>query len=157
MYINGVDKFNRADEPVTIERYKINRLLFADDLVLLASSESGLQHAVNGFASACDIAGMNISASKSEVLHLSRNSVQCSLQVGGLSQKLVEKFKYLGVAFTNDGRKDQELDLRSDKASAVMRTLHYSVVLNRELLRKAKLLVFKSIFVPSSPMVMNFG
>ena len=37
-------------------RCKISRMLFADDLVLLASSESGLQHAINGFAAACGIA-----------------------------------------------------------------------------------------------------
>ena len=80
------------------------------------------------FAAACDIARMKISTSKTEVLHLPRNSVQCSLQVGGVSLKQMEKFNYLGVAFTNDGRQDEELDARSDKASAVMRALQHSVV-----------------------------
>ena len=41
---------------VTIGWCKISWLLFPDDLALLASSESGLQHALNGFAAACDIA-----------------------------------------------------------------------------------------------------
>ena len=100
IYIFWMDKLSRTDECVTIGRCKISRLLFADDLVLLASSESGLQHGLNGFAAACDIAGMKISTSKTEVLHLSRNPVRCSLQVGGVSLKQVEKFKYLGVAFT---------------------------------------------------------
>ena len=90
---------------------------------------------------------MKISTSKTEVLHLSRNPVQCSLQVGGVSLKLVEKLKYLGVAFMSDGQ-DKELDVRSGKASALMRAFHYSVVLKRELSRMAKLSVFKSIFVP---------
>ena len=63
---------------------------------------------------------MKISTSKTEVLHLSRNPVQYSLQVGGVLLKQVEKFNYLGVAFTSDGRQDEELDVRSDKASAVM-------------------------------------
>ena len=56
-----MDKLSRTDERVTIGRCKISRLLFADNLVLLASSESGLQLALNGFAAACDIAGMKIS------------------------------------------------------------------------------------------------
>ena len=34
--------------------------------------------------------------------------------------KQVEKFRYLEVAFTSDGRQDEELDTRIGKASAVM-------------------------------------
>ena len=83
-----------------------------------------------------------------EVLHLSRNPDQCVLQVNGATLKQVEKFKYLGVAFTSDGRQDEELDTRIGKASAVMRALHYSVVMKRELSKKAKLSIFKAVFVP---------
>ena len=74
---------------------------------------------------------------------------ECSLQVSGVSLKQVKKFKYFGVIFTSDGSQEEGLDVRSGKATAVMRALHHSVVLKQELSRKAKLLVFKSIFVPS--------
>ena len=47
---------------------------FADDLVLLAPSKSGLQNAVNGYKAACDIAETKISTSKSKKLHLSKNA-----------------------------------------------------------------------------------
>ena len=143
-----MDKLSGNDKCDTIGRYKISRLLFVNCLVLLASSEAELQHALNSFAAACDIAGMKISTFKTEILHLSRNPVQCFLQVGDVSLHQVEKFKYLGVAFTSDGRLDKELDVQLGKATSLMRTLHHSVVLKRELLRKAKLSVFKSIFVP---------
>ena len=106
--MNWMDKLSQIDECVTIGKCKISRLLFVDDLVLLVSSESGLQHALNGFAAACDIAGIKISTSKLEVLHLLKNPVQSSLQVGGVSSKQVEKFKYLGVAFTSDKSKTKK-------------------------------------------------
>ena len=61
--------------------------------------------------------------------------------------KQVEMIKYLGIAFTSVERQDEELDVRSGKASAVMRALHQSVVLKPELSRNTKLLVFKSIFI----------
>ena len=102
--MNWMDKLSRTDECFTIARCKNSQLLFADDLVLLASSESGLQHGLNGFAAACDIAGMKISTFKTEVLHLLINSVQRSLKVGRVSLKQVEKFNYLDVAFASDGR-----------------------------------------------------
>ena len=94
--MNWMDKLSRTDECVMIGRCKISRLFFAHDLVLPASSEFGLQHALSGFSAACDIAGMKISTSKTGVLHLSRYPVQCSLQVGGASLKQVEKFMYCG-------------------------------------------------------------
>ena len=93
-------------------------------------------------------AGIKISTTKTEVLHLSRSPDQCVLQVNGATLKQVEKFKYLGVAFTSDGRQDEELDTRIGKANAVMRALHYSVVMKRKLSKKAKLSVFKEVFVP---------
>ena len=148
IYMNWIDKLSQTDECAKLGSCKINRLLFADNLVLFADSESGLQRALDGFQAACKIAGMKISTSKTEILHLSRNPDQCSLQVDGVSLKQVEKFKYLGVAFTSDGRQDEEIDNRIGKASAVMRALHYSVVMKRELSKKAKLSVFRSIFVP---------
>ena len=68
--------------------------------------------------------------------------------MNGATLKQVEKFKNLGVAFTSDRRQDEELDTRISKASAVMRALHYSVVMKRELSKKAKLSVFNAVFVP---------
>ncbi|TWW71088.1 hypothetical protein D4764_17G0005710 [Takifugu flavidus] len=44
---------------------------------------------------------------------------------------------------------EQEIDRRIGVASAVMRTLHRSVVVRRELSRKAKLSIYQSIFVPT--------
>ena len=146
--MNWIDKCSQADECATIGNCKISCLLFADDLVLLSSTESGFQRALNSFADACNTAGMKISTAKTEVLHLSKNPDQCVLQVNGAAPKQVEKFKYLGVAFTSGGRQAEELDNRIGKASAVMRALHYSVVMKRELSKKAKLSIFKAVFVP---------
>jgi len=42
--MNWMDSPGRIDESVTDGSFRINRLLFADDLVMLASSERGLQH-----------------------------------------------------------------------------------------------------------------
>ena len=79
---------------------------------------------------------------------LSRHPVQCSFRTNGVTLQKTEKFKYLGVTFSSDGRQDDELDTSIGKASAVMRQLYQSVVLKRELCKKAKLSVFRSSFVP---------
>ena len=87
VYMNWIDKCSQADGCATIGNCKISRLLFADDLVLLSSAESGLQRALNSFADACNTAGMKIGTAKTEVLHLSRNPDQCVLQGNGATLK----------------------------------------------------------------------
>ena len=61
----------------------------------------------------------------------------------------MEEFKYLGVLFMCEGRMQQEIDGRISAASAVMQTLCWSFVVKRELSQKAKLSVYRSIFVPA--------
>ena len=52
-----------------------------------------------------------------------------------------------------DGRQDKELDTRIGKVCAAMRTLHYWVVMKRELSKKAKLSIFKAVFIP----ILSYG
>ena len=72
---------SQADECATIGNCKISRLLFADDLVLLSSTECGLQRPLHSIVHVSDTAGMKISTAKTKVLHLSRNPDQCVLQL----------------------------------------------------------------------------
>ena len=140
--MNWIDKYSQADECATIGNCKISRLLFADDLVLLSSTESGLQRALNSFADACNTAGMKISTAKTEVFHFSRNPDQCVLQVNAATVKQIEKFQVSWCCNMSDGGQSEELDIQIGKASAVMRAPHYSVVMKRELSKKAKLSIF---------------
>ena len=71
--------------------------------------------------------------------------------------KQVEKCKYLGVAFTRDGRKDEELDTRKiNKAGlsdTVMRVWHFSVVMKQKIVKKSKALNFQNSFCPHSQLL----
>ena len=60
----------------------------------------------------------------------------------------MDKFKYLGVVFASDGRRNKEIDIWIGKINAVLCKLYRSVLTERELLNIAKLSVFKSVFVP---------
>jgi len=58
--MNWIDSHSQVDKRVTGGSYKINRLLFVDDLVLKASSEWCLQHVLDQFSAACDQTRMKI-------------------------------------------------------------------------------------------------
>jgi len=87
-------------------------LLFANDVVLLASSDHDLRHSLGHFAVKCEAAGMRVSTSKSEATVLCWKPVDCSLQVGTECLSQAKEFKYLGVLFTSEGKIEEEIDRR---------------------------------------------
>ena len=89
------------------------------------------------------------------MLHVSRNTNQCLLQLNGASQKQV--FKYLGVAFTSDGRQNKELDIPIGKAIAIMKALHYSVVMRGFSSCKTKIVKNEAKFCPFLPTLSRYG
>nr|XP_054597215.1 uncharacterized protein LOC129163481 [Nothobranchius furzeri] len=130
-FITFMDRISRCSYGVECVEFggrRISSLLFADDVVLLASSSSDLQLLLGRFTAECEAAGMRISTSKSETMVLDRKRVACQLRVGGEVLPQVEEFKYLGFLFTSEGRTDQDIDKRIGSMSAVMRTLSRSVV-----------------------------
>uniref|UniRef100_A0A3P9PV83 Reverse transcriptase domain-containing protein n=1 Tax=Poecilia reticulata TaxID=8081 RepID=A0A3P9PV83_POERE len=152
LFITFMDRISRRSRGVEGIRFgglRIASLLFADDGVLLASSERDLQLSLERFAAECGAAGMRLSASKSEAMVLSRKRVECLLRVRGVVLPQVEEFKYLGILFTNEGRRELEIDRRIGAASTVKRALYRSVVVKRELSQKAKLSIYRSIYVPT--------
>ena len=80
---------------------------------------------------------------------VARREALCRLTVNGVALKQVEKFKYLGSTFARDGKWDTEINIRIGKAGAVMRELYRTIVTKRELSRRAKLAVFKEIYLPT--------
>ncbi|KAI3360043.1 hypothetical protein L3Q82_014376 [Scortum barcoo] len=69
LFITFMDRiFRRSQGPEGVQfgNHRISSLLFADDVVLLTSSNQDLQHALGWFAAECEVAGMRISTSKSE-------------------------------------------------------------------------------------------
>ena len=115
-----IDTDSSFSSGVTFGECNVRRLLFADDLALLSSNESDIQYAFDRFSDA----GMKISTSNTQIMCLSRQPVQCSFQANRVTIQQTEKFKYLGVRFSTDGRQDNKLDTRIGKASAVMRQLY---------------------------------
>ncbi|KAL6466538.1 hypothetical protein MHYP_G00243420, partial [Metynnis hypsauchen] len=56
---------------------------------------------------------------------------------------------YLGVLFTSDGKRDREIGRRLGQGAAVMWSLYRTVLVKRELSHKAKLSVYRSVYIPT--------
>ena len=99
IFMDRISRCSQAVEGVRFGDLRIGSLLFADDVVLLASSGRDLLLSLERFAAECEAAGMRISTSKSKTMVLSRKRVECLLRVGNEIHPQVEEFKYLGVLF----------------------------------------------------------
>ena len=78
IFLDRISRRSQSIEGVWFGDLRIGSLLFADDVVLLASSDRDLQLSLNQFAAECDSAGMRISTSKSESMVLSQKRVMHS-------------------------------------------------------------------------------
>ncbi|KAI3360639.1 hypothetical protein L3Q82_002504 [Scortum barcoo] len=111
--MDRISRRSQGPEGVRFGNHRISSLLFADDVVLLASSQARtFSMCWEWFAAECEAAGMRISTSKSEAMVLDRKRVVCPLRVSGEVLPQVEEFKYLGVLFTSEGKMEREIDRR---------------------------------------------
>jgi len=124
-------------------------------VVLLATSDRDLQHALGRFAAECEAVGMRVNTFKSEAMVLFRKTVECSLRVGSELLPQAKEFKYLWVLYMSEGKMEREMDRHIGAASEVMRALYRCIVVKRELRRSSRF-TGPSTFQPS-PMVTSFG
>ena len=97
IYMDRISRHSHGVEGLQVGDLKIASLLFADDVVLMASSAVELQRSLYQFAAECGVAGMRIGTSKSEAMVLSRKLMDCPLWVGNESLPQVKEFVYLFV------------------------------------------------------------
>lgn len=79
--MDRISRHSHGGEGLQFGGLRIASLLFANDMVQLASLVCDLQHSLDRFAAECEVAWMRISTSKSDALVLSRKLVDCLLQV----------------------------------------------------------------------------
>ena len=149
IFMDRISRRSTTPDCVTIGNARVESLLFAEDIARLESSGAGLQRALDRFAAECTMAGMQISTKKTEVMVLSRQKEQCAMNVNGTPLNQVEKFKYLGVEFSNDTRLDCEINRRIGSASAIQRSRYRSVVTKKEVSRRTKMAIFNAVYRPT--------
>ncbi|CAG2231612.1 unnamed protein product [Mytilus edulis] len=104
VYVNGlVTYICSLNVGINIDEENVSILLYADDLVLLAGSESDLQVLLDGLQLWCAENKMTINHNKSNVVHFRPNSTPRtinSFKCGELDINVVGKYTYLGLVLT---------------------------------------------------------
>ena len=116
LLINDIPKiFDDKCDPVKLSTEKLNCLMYADDLVILSSSESGLQECLNRLQTYMNDCHLNINLKKTKIICFQKNG-HIPKKIFYFGNQIVEKtssYKYLGTIITNTGNfRMNELNLK---------------------------------------------
>ena len=103
------------------EKWKLNHILFADDVVLIGDSGVELQDMVRTFDEICRKRKLRVNVKKSKVMRMGRrggNRLEIKLEGGTLEE--VEVYRYLGVDLSADGGMEKEIQHRITDARKAM-------------------------------------
>lgn len=104
---------------VKINGTVVNNLRYADDTVLIASSEHDLQTIVNKVNECSERAGLSMNISKTKFMVVSRNpDLNPSISVADKQLERVRQYKYLGAWVNEAWESDQEIKTRIEIARA---------------------------------------
>ena len=107
LFIDGLERFLRRACPeagaLTSDGTRVPVLGYADDFVLLASSQEQLQALLHALERFCRAVGMELCVPKTKVLVFQKGArVPCQLTCSTGALEQVDEFKYLGVLFGSD-------------------------------------------------------
>ena len=104
IFINDlIEYLNEAVEGIEIENTKINTLLFADDVVLIADCPIKLQHLLDALGKWCKDNQMMINHDKTNFIHFrhpKKKLCQSTFSCNETPIQYTDSYKYLGVEFT---------------------------------------------------------
>lgn len=107
LFINDLpDIFSPACCPVTLNSTKIHCLLYADDVILLSESQTGLQNCLDKLSEYCDTWGLEINTNKSKALIFNKSG-RLKTNRFIYKQKTIENvrnYTYLGLKFGVSGK-----------------------------------------------------
>ena len=108
LFINDISDHLVNTDPVKIGNIDLSHLLFADDLLLLSKSKTGLQNALDSLYNYCDTWGLTVNLQKTNIIifqkRISKKGDQNDIFMYGDTQVAhTDSYTYLGIVFQRNG------------------------------------------------------
>ena len=134
LYINDlISNLNESQvDPVTIGSVSISSLLYADDIILLSSTQQGLQNSLNILNNYCVSWKLEVNQQKSKVIVFNSNgkSFLNNFKVNENYLETVKSYCYLGVTIKYTGNLNTSSKLLMEKGRKAWFKIKKSVGLN---------------------------
>ena len=123
-------------------------LLFADDLVVVTETEEQMQRRWLGWQTGMESKALKVNIGKTEVMVSSRRGTKANIKDSqGTSLRQVNKFKYLDVTISEEGRSEEAIRARVSAAGGKWRDLSGDIS-DKKMPRKLKIKLYMTIIRP---------
>ncbi len=107
IFVNDLQtRFNSEDNnPAIYDNINLGCLIYADDLVILTESESGMQRSLNKLAQYCKKWKIQINVNKCNIMVACKkmSTLPHKFMINGQEFQYVKKYKYLGIVLLYNG------------------------------------------------------
>ena len=123
LFVNDLhERIRSRENSVTLNSTECSCLLYADDLVLLASNPKSLQHNINILNNYCNEWHLKVNLKRTKIVTFSNSGIKCKhlIQYDDTVIENVSNYNYLGIKFTSSGTftyAQKELVLKARKAA----------------------------------------
>jgi len=134
LFLEDLPDYINAEKGILIGGMKIPHMLFADDLVLMSESPTGLQKLIHGLETFCSKWHMVVNLTKTKVVVFNSKVARktCSFVFNGNDVPIGKQYNYLGVIFS-DGN-DKFVENYKQKYDKVLRAIYASRNLVRDVI-----------------------
>ena len=104
---------------MSINQFKLNCLMFAEYVVLLSQTASGLQNCINQMSNYCSMWQLSVNISKTKVVIFNKGGHRISrftFSLHGETIEITKSYTYLGIVFASSGSFQQACNDLTDKA-----------------------------------------
>lgn len=143
----------RESKKVRMGYYRLNPVelsecAFADDLMICAPTERDLINNTKLWERELQKRNLKVNVEKSKVVYIGEENKQINITIEGKKMEQVEMIKYLGVTIHREGTDEAEINERISGASKLYHALSSSFIGKKEISRKTKMTVYKTIYRP---------
>ncbi len=151
LYLNDINKiFTDRCCPPQIGEHKVYCLVYADDLLIISENKEGLQHSLNKLHIYCKKWKLKVNIKKTKaIIFRNRGKLEdVKFWYGQNEISITDKYTYLGITFTENGKLNEAVKVLHDKAIKGMFSLSSSLYTGITIKPQLPLSLFDSTIRP---------
>ena len=153
LYIDKICKaFDMSCDPVTINNRDLNCLLWADDLLLVSKTPTGLQNCIDKMNNFYADLGLQINTKKTKVVIFNKRGLSLERKykffLEGEKLEITNQYQYLGIKLRPSGSLKISTEELHDKASRAWFGISHTIFKNKRMESDQVFGIFDSLITP---------